>query len=73
MTRQWRIEYKGAYYHILSRGNERRDIFENNEDRVLFLDTLGDMSDRFDIDVYAYVLMDNHYLCEASHKKCYVQ
>ncbi len=57
MTRQWRIEYKEAYYHILSRGNERRDIFENNEDRVLFLDTLGDMSDRFDIDVYAYVLM----------------
>ncbi|MCP3687264.1 MAG: hypothetical protein GY784_02515, partial [Gammaproteobacteria bacterium] len=33
----------------------------DNEDRVLFLDILGDMSDRFDIDIYAYVLMDNHY------------
>lgn len=27
MTRQWRIEFEGAYYHILSRGNERRNIF----------------------------------------------
>ena len=61
MTRQWRIEFKGAYYHILSRGNERRDIFLDHDDRVLFLETLGNMSDRFEIEVYAYVLMGNHY------------
>ncbi|GAB60929.1 hypothetical protein KSU1_B0072 [Candidatus Jettenia caeni] len=28
MTRQWRIEFEGAYYHILSRGNERRNVFK---------------------------------------------
>ncbi|MDR4503822.1 MAG: transposase [Candidatus Scalindua sp.] len=61
MARQWRIEFEGAYYHILSRGNERRDIFRDNDDRILFLDTLGEMSDRFAIEVYAYALMDNHY------------
>jgi putative transposase len=61
MARQWRIEFEGAYYHILSRGNERRDIFSDNDDRISFLDTLGKMSDRFEIEVYAYVLMDNHY------------
>ncbi len=61
MTRPWRIEFEGAYYHILSRGNERRNIFSDNDDRVLFLETLGRMSDRFEVEVYAYVLMDNHY------------
>ncbi len=61
MTRPWRIEFEGAYYHILSRGNERRDIFSDKEDRISFLDTLGKMSDRFEVEVYAYVLMDNHY------------
>ena len=27
MSRPWRIEYEGALYHVLSRGNEQRDIF----------------------------------------------
>ena len=61
MTRQWRIEFEGAYYHILSRGNERRNIFTDNDDRISFLEILGKMSERFEIEVYAYVLMNNHY------------
>ncbi len=61
MARQWRIEFEGAYYHVLSRGNERKDIFSDNDDRISFIETLGKMSDRFDIEVYAYTLMDNHY------------
>ena len=61
MSRAWRIEYEGAYYHLLSRGNQGDDIFINKDDRIVFLDTLGEMSERFEMDVYAYVLMDNHY------------
>ena len=61
MTRQWRIEFEGAYYHILSRGNEQRNIFTDNDDRISFLEILGNMSERFEIEVYAYVLMNNHY------------
>ncbi len=61
MSRAWRIEYEGAYYHLLSRGNEGRDIFSEDKDRDVFLDTLGEMSERFEMDVHAYVLMDNHY------------
>ena len=61
MARQWRIEFPGALYHILSRGNDRRDIFHSDNDRHLFLDLLGDLSERFNIEVYAYVLMGNHY------------
>lgn len=61
MGRQWRIEFEGALYHILSRGNESRDIFYSDDDRRLFLDTVGQMSERFDSNIIAYVLMGNHY------------
>ena len=37
MARAWRIEYEGALYHVLSRGNERRNIVVDNKDRNLFL------------------------------------
>ena len=46
MARQCRIEFEGAYYHILSRGNERRNIFNDNDDRISFLEILGKMSER---------------------------
>ncbi len=61
MGRAWRIEYKGALYHILSRGNEQRDIFYDNTDRGRLLDTIAEMSERFAVDIFAYVLMSNHY------------
>jgi len=61
MGRAWRIEYEGALYHILSRANEQSDIFYDNPDRRLFLDTVEEMSERFDVNIFAYFLMDNHY------------
>ena len=61
MARAWRIEYDGALYHVLSRGNERQDIFRGDEDRTLFLETVGEMSERYEMDIFAYVLMGNHY------------
>jgi REP element-mobilizing transposase RayT len=61
MGRAWRIEYKGALYHVLSRGNDQREIFYDNTDRERILETLGEMSERFAVDIFAYVLMNNHY------------
>lgn len=61
MGRPWRVEYPGALYHVLSRGNERRDIFFDDGDRRLFLNTLGEMSKRFEVEIFAYALMPNHY------------
>jgi REP element-mobilizing transposase RayT len=61
MSRAWRIEYPGALYHVHSRGNERREIFVDDDDRRMFLDTLGGMAERFEADIAAYVLMGNHY------------
>ncbi len=61
MARAWRIEYDGALYHVLSRGNEQQDIFRDDQDRTRFLESTGEMSEHFDIDIFAYVLMGNHY------------
>jgi len=61
MARPLRIEFKGALYHILSRGNERRNIFSGDDDYKVFLGVLEEMSERFKVDIFAYVLMSNHY------------
>jgi putative transposase len=61
MARQWRIEFPGALYHVMSRGNGCQDIFLSDNDRYLFLALLEEMTDRFNVDIYAYVLMGNHY------------
>ncbi len=63
MGRAWRIEYEGALYHLMSRGNDGQDIYLNDVDRNLFLDTISEMSEHFEVDIFAYVLMTNHYLC----------
>ena len=61
MARPLRIEYNGAFYHVLSRGNAGEHIFKDPKDRLTFLDIIGNASERFSLDVFAYVLMDNHY------------
>ncbi len=50
MSRQLRIEFEGALYHVLSRGNERMPIFQDNKDRYLFLELMGEMSERFEVE-----------------------
>src|SRR5262245_61850059 len=61
MARPLRIEYPGALYHITTRGNARRGIFKDDRDRLLFLDILHRVSDRYHWHCHAYCLMDNHY------------
>lgn len=61
MTRPLRIEYPGAYYHVTSRGNERKDIFRSNRDREKFLYYLETASKRYKAAIHAYCLMSNHY------------
>lgn len=61
MTRSLRIEYPGAYYHVTSRGNERRNIFRNNGDREKFLLYLKSAHLRYGAVIHAYCLMNNHY------------
>jgi len=61
MSRPLRIEYPGAFYHIINRGNAKEKIFLNDRDREKFLEYLKAALDRFSLIVHTYCLMDNHY------------
>jgi len=61
MARPLRIEFPGAVYHVTSRGNARADIFEDDNDRGLFLKILGQVVTRFNWLCHSYCLMGNHY------------
>jgi len=68
MTRKPRIEYPGALYHVITRGNRKEPIFFDNSDRGSFLDKLVEYKVRYNFIVYAYSLMENHvhFLIETS-------
>ena len=61
MARPLRIEYPGAVYHITARGNERKKIFRDNSDYLYFLKTISDGIPQFNVKLFAYALMPNHY------------
>ena len=64
MARSIRIEYAGANYHVMARGNRREDIYLDDEDRRFFLGTLAEACAMTGWRVFAWVLMSNHYhLC----------
>ncbi len=61
MTRPLRIQYPGAYYHVTSRGNERKNIFRKAGDRKQFLLYLKSAYLRYGAVIHVFCLMDNHY------------
>jgi REP element-mobilizing transposase RayT len=60
MPRPPRLEFSGAVYHVIARGNEQRDVFRNDADRELYLRRLAHYRDQFRFRLYAYCLMSNH-------------
>ena len=60
MARKPRIQFEGAFYHIIVRGNQRQDIFGDESDRYRYLERLGIYKDKCGFLLYAYVLMSNH-------------
>jgi putative transposase len=61
MGRQLRIFYSGYAYHVIARGNERKNIFRDDGDRKKFLAIVKEAKEKFEVIVIAYVLMSNHY------------
>jgi len=61
MARQVRIQFPGATYHIMSRGNRKEPIVISDQDRKVFIDTLGHACKRTGWRIHTYVLMINHY------------
>ena len=57
MSRKLRIEYPGAMYHVMNRGDQRDDIFRDDEDRQKFLSTLGEACAKTEWQVHAYCLI----------------
>ena len=60
MARKARVEFAGAVYHVLDRGDRREAIFTDDRDRQRFLATLGEACARTGWRVHAFVLMSNH-------------
>jgi REP element-mobilizing transposase RayT len=61
MARSLRIQYPGAVYHVMCRGNDRREIYLDDDDRAAFLRILALSLNIYTIKLHAYVLMRNHF------------
>ena len=61
MARPLRVEYPGAFYHVINRGNNQEKIFKNDRDKEKFLEYLEKANERFSIIIHTYCLMNNHF------------
>jgi putative transposase len=60
MGRAPRVELAGGIYHVIARGNERREIFRDDQDRRVYLSRLAECRKRYEFGLLAYCLMPNH-------------
>ncbi len=61
MARKLRLQYPGAIYHLMNRGDRREPIFLNPADHQTFLQTLGEACAKTDWQIHAFCLMKNHF------------
>jgi putative transposase len=61
MARKLRVQYPGAIYHVMNRGDRREPIFNDDKDRTLFMETLGEACRKTDWQLHVWCLMSNHF------------
>ena len=61
MARKVRVQYAGAIYHLMNRGDRREEIFTDDQDRQRFLETLAEACQKTGWQGHAYCLMNNHF------------
>lgn len=61
MPRPWRVEFSGGCYHVINRGNYRRNLFTGKGAAAAFERTLGQAAVRFGWWIHAYTVMSNHF------------
>ena len=61
MPRSLRLEFPGAFYHVMARGNQRESIFHDDDDRRFFLSTLSEACAMTGWRVHTWVVMGNHH------------
>ena len=70
MPRLARLDAPGILHHVIGRGIERKKILYNDTDRSDIIDRLAELVKEGAMDVYAWVLMPNHYhiLCKTRNR-----
>jgi putative transposase len=61
MALKLRVEYPGAIYHVMNRGDRREPIFQDDADRKRFVETLAECCGKTGWEVQAFCLMSNHF------------
>ena len=61
MARPLRIEVSGACYHVINRGNYRRNLFKEKGAADAFVRTLGEAASQYRWRIHAFVVMSNHF------------
>jgi len=61
MPRKPRIDYPGAWHHVMNRGAHKQPIFAKHDDAIELLTCIGDAVERYAIEVHGYALLNNHY------------
>ena len=61
MARPLRIQYSGAWYHVMNRGTAHQFIYQTEKHRHFFLSLLAEVNLRYQAEIHAYCLMSNHY------------
>ncbi|MDK2941256.1 MAG: REP-associated tyrosine transposase [Acetobacterium sp.] len=72
MGRKPRVEFQGAIYHVIKRGNNRDYIFRSREDKEEFLKCLETANEEDTFNLLGYAIMDNHYhlIIETKENPC---
>ena len=61
MSRPLRVKYENACYHVINRGNRREVVFQDDSDSELFLEKLIEFAALYDVIIYSYCLLPNHF------------
>lgn len=61
MARQLRVNFKNAWHHVMNRGAAFKNIFLSDLHREKFLNLIGEITERYQVEIHAYCLMHNHY------------
>lgn len=68
MPRRLRVENCG-YHHVYNRGVAKSDIYEDEYDKVKFIEILSQVSKEYKFNIHSFCLMDNHYHILVENKK----
>ena len=70
MARPVRIEYAGAVYHVICRGNNRQAVFRDDQNRMRYLEKLSLYLEEKNVDLLAYCFLSNHVIsCRRSRRE----